>query len=311
MEVLNVKRYTLGVHIWDLTLEDVFRVGDHLKNYIFIGDMLYFFGIMFTKLSILMLYLRIFQPNKKFRYFTYVMITFNVVYLLLFFLLYAFECNPPALGWHTVTWTGGGTCIDTIKVSYAVGGINVFSDLVILVMPIPLLLKLNLKKSQKLGLLAIFATGTFTVACTIVRQVVIMKTLRDFDHGFSTVEEIVWLTVELCVGIICACLPTLAPLYHLRLWARLVPQSVRIYLLSLRTATHGSTTYGSSKMSAKPSGGQSYESDVELVDNGKVSTHVGTHMPTMELVHTDPRRIYRMTDMEVSYSKHRDASNHV
>lgn len=125
--------------------------------------MLYFLGIMFTKLSILTLYIRIFQVKKMFRNLCYGMMAFTVVYLIMFFFLFAFNCNPPARTWHLIGWTGGGSCFDNIKTSYAVGGINIFTDVVILIMPIPLLSQLNLNFTHKIGLIAIFGTGILYV----------------------------------------------------------------------------------------------------------------------------------------------------
>lgn len=125
--------------------------------------MLYFWGIMFTKLSILTLYVKIFKINKVFRYICYSMMAFMIVYLMIFFFLFAFNCNPPARTWHLLGWTGGGSCFDNIKTSYAVGGINIFTDIVILIMPLPLIYRLQLKLAQKLGLIAIFGTGILYV----------------------------------------------------------------------------------------------------------------------------------------------------
>lgn len=136
---------------------------------------------------------------------------FTIVYLIIFFFLFAFNCNPPARTWHLLGWTGGGTCFDNIKTSYAVGGINIFTDVVILIMPLPLIYHLQLSFAHKLGLVAIFGTGIlfvlpspspchFTmltrksvVVCTIVRQVIIVKTLRDYDQTWAPVPEIIWL----------------------------------------------------------------------------------------------------------------------
>lgn len=126
---------------------------------LFIGDMLYFLGIMFTKISILCLYVRIFKVNKTFRALCYGMMGFTVVYLLLFFFLFAFNCNPPARTWHLIGWTGGGSCFNNIKTGYAIGGINIFTDVVLLVMPLPLLWKLKIPRTQRIGLISIFCTG--------------------------------------------------------------------------------------------------------------------------------------------------------
>ncbi|ATZ45769.1 Btp1 [Botrytis cinerea B05.10] len=270
IEVLNVKLWLLGLHVWDIRPEKLLAIGNYQHNGVFIGDMLYFWGIMFTKLSILTLYVKIFKINKVFRYICYGMMAFTIVYLMIFFFLFAFNCNPPARTWHLLGWTGGGSCFDNIKTSYAVGGINIFTDIVILIMPLPLIYRLQLKLAQKLGLIAIFGTGILVVVCTIARQVIIVETLRDYDQTWAPVPEIIWLTAELSVGIICACLPALAPIYSRKMISNLVPASLRNLLQSLRSRT-GSGTSSTPKNSTPESAKISKsDSNIELVDRNQV-----------------------------------------
>ena len=149
----------VGRHTWDIPPLQLIHVGNGSKNGLFIGDMIYFWGIMFTKLSILTFYLNVFKVNKLFRFLVYAMMGLVVSYCLIFFFITAFDCNPVAKNWNLIGWTGGGTCIDMIKVNYAAGGINIFTDTVTLVMPLPLIAQLQLDKVRKIGLFATFATG--------------------------------------------------------------------------------------------------------------------------------------------------------
>ncbi|KAG4026441.1 hypothetical protein MFRU_040g00020 [Monilinia fructicola] len=270
IEVLNVKLWLLGIHVWDISPEILLDVGNYQHNGVFIGDMLYFWGIMFTKLSILTLYAKIFVVKKPFRYSCYGMMAFTIVYLIMFFFLFAFNCNPPARTWHLLGWAGGGSCFDNIKTSYAVGGINIFTDVVILIMPLPLIYHLHLSLAHKLGLVAIFGTGILAVVCTIARQVIIVETLRDYDQTWAPVPEIIWLTAELCVGIICACMPSLAPIYSRKMIAKVLPSSLRNYLQSWRGRT-GSNTSSSPKKSLPELGKNTNSgSNIELVDRNQV-----------------------------------------
>ena len=96
-------------------------------------------------------------------------------------------------------------------VEFAIGGFNIGTDLIILLMPVPVILGLQMDRGRKLGLLVIFGTGTLSVhlcriafprrrltwhsvfASTIVREVIVVRTLRDFDQSWVTVPETVWL----------------------------------------------------------------------------------------------------------------------
>ncbi|KAF2704110.1 putative G protein-coupled receptor alpha [Pleomassaria siparia CBS 279.74] len=256
--ILIVAKYMTGRHTWDIPPEELVHIGNGGKNGLFIGDMIYFWGIMFTKLSILTLYRNVFKVHRRFRFLVYVMMALVVSYCLIFFFITAFDCNPVAKNWHLIGWSGGGTCVDMIKINYAAGGINIFTDTAILVMPLPLIVRLHLDKVRKIGLLAIFATGLFVVACSVIRQIVIVKTFKDFDQNRSVVGQIIWLTAELCVGIVCASMPSLAPLYTRRIVHNMVPESWRSYF---------SRSKGSTGISKRPSSNRSTEFGSQLLDS--------------------------------------------
>lgn len=74
-----------------------------------------------------------------------------------FIFVYCFACRPLLKTWHIVTIPG--ECFDMIKVNYSIGALNLATDLVILMMPVPLVLKLHLHTRQKIGILGIMLTG--------------------------------------------------------------------------------------------------------------------------------------------------------
>ena len=83
----------------------------------------------------------------------------NVAYCIICIFLYAFNCEPQYYTWHVVL-NAPAKCIPIVNVIMAIGGVNLVTDLVILIMPLPLIWRLNLRPNQKWGLLAIFLTGT-------------------------------------------------------------------------------------------------------------------------------------------------------
>jgi len=119
--------------------------------------MIYLLGIMCAKLSILLLYQSIFSVNQKFRLLCYGMMAASVAYCIIFFFLYAFDCSPVYFSWHFSLTEG--KCIGITKVIIAIGAVNLVTDLTILIMPLPLVWRLNLRRNQKWGLFIIFGTG--------------------------------------------------------------------------------------------------------------------------------------------------------
>jgi hypothetical protein len=118
--------------------------------------MVYLLGIMCAKLSILIFYVRVFHVKERFRWLCYAMMATTVIYCIIFFFIIAFDCEDEYYTWH---FSFTAKCIEITTVTVAIGAVNIATDLIIMVMPLPLIWQLHLGKSQKLGLLAVFGTG--------------------------------------------------------------------------------------------------------------------------------------------------------
>ena len=90
------------------------------------------------------------NPNKGFRaaiYFTaFSLVAFTVVFTVLF----SGPCNPLA--------TGSGVCLNNIAVAQAV--LNIVTDGVIIVLPIPTIMHLKMPLKQRITLAAILVLGS-------------------------------------------------------------------------------------------------------------------------------------------------------
>jgi hypothetical protein len=107
---------------------------------------------------------------------------------------------------------------------YGLGAISIFFDIVILLLPIPMIIKLQISRRKKIGLGGIFCLGIFTTFCSIMRLVQVKSILATGDQT----GLVMWATVEMNVGVSCnrnrscsptnnwqitlTCLPTLLPL---------------------------------------------------------------------------------------------------
>ncbi|CAI4213997.1 unnamed protein product [Parascedosporium putredinis] len=86
---------------------------------------------------------------------------------------------------------------------------NILTDIMIFILPIPILKTLNLPRRQRHILIGIFGLGFFTVCISLVR----IRFLRQYeDFTWENVESSGWSMGELASGLTCACLPTLRPL---------------------------------------------------------------------------------------------------
>lgn len=121
-------------------------------------DIIYTPTIFLAKLSILLLYFRIFVTAKGSK--TYYAIHFLIWFNFLFYL-----SNVPAEIWTCIPrekiWnpTLAGKCLDNHAIIISGGVINVVSDFGILLIPLVSIGRLQMPLEKKIGVSAVFATG--------------------------------------------------------------------------------------------------------------------------------------------------------
>lgn len=116
--------------------------------------------IFLTKLSILLLYIRVFvTPLKQKTYIViHVLIWFNFFFYLADTIVKIFECTPRHKIWEK---NADGYCININIPILVTSAINVASDFMILFLPIICVWRLQMMKlSKKIGISAIFAAGS-------------------------------------------------------------------------------------------------------------------------------------------------------
>ena len=150
---------------------------------------------------------------------------------------------------HRLTYNLGGAwdrtvvakCLDVNLLAYATGGIAVGFDIIILLLPIPQLVKLKMNMRKKLNVLFMFSLGSMYVtlprshvflhvAATLpvyyiadkdfsacVTSMVRLKYLAEFakttDASYDNTIPVLWSILEISIAIICACLPALRALF--------------------------------------------------------------------------------------------------
>lgn len=106
----------------------------------------------------LALYNRIFQA-RNFRILIWVAMGIVSAYGLAFLLVFALQCKPPSYSW--LDWSQGTEleCLNIADMSWAMAAFNIFLDIVVIVIPIPQLLSLQLSWRKKLQVTALFCLG--------------------------------------------------------------------------------------------------------------------------------------------------------
>ena len=125
-------------------------------------DVLYIPGIFLAKLSILLLYLRVFVPVKWSK-------TYFAVHTILWSNFLFYLTNIPTEIWICIPreriWdpTVDGHCLNNDAVIVTGGVINVISDFAILLIPLVCIGRLQMPLNRKIGISAVFATGLLQV----------------------------------------------------------------------------------------------------------------------------------------------------
>ncbi len=141
----------VGYHVDSLSQHAVHNI----SKWLLITEIIYIWNLCWTKLSLLMMYYRIFHlPGFKKQ--VIAVGAFVVCWAITISFLFTFICKPVEKLWIPEL---EGKCLNEVGVWLANASSTIFSDIVILLLPIPQIWRLHLKKSEKIGLTVVFGLG--------------------------------------------------------------------------------------------------------------------------------------------------------
>ncbi|GFF35095.1 hypothetical protein IFM51744_02668 [Aspergillus udagawae] len=209
----------LGRHAWDVTVARFAEFDRYAR-------LLTAPAIYFTKLTLLLLYLRLFLLNRLVKIGIWGGIVFCTVYYTAMLFLNIFLKDMHAL----------------LMLAYSVGVIGVVSDVYIITLPLLAIAQLHLSRTKKWHVAAVFLTGLLSVAMSFLACVYRFQ-INITDITYSLRELYIINTVEVDTGIICTCLPLLGTLFKENTkesWWLTRFRSIRNRLFSSRAASQGS-----------------------------------------------------------------------
>ena len=107
-----------------------------------------------------MFYYAILNVLEFWKYFIYIVSGIIISYTLAIFLALIFACHPVERNWEPIpqSWTRDH-CIDRTGLYFATALTNTVSDIILILIPIPMIWRLHVSVRQKLGIAAIFGVG--------------------------------------------------------------------------------------------------------------------------------------------------------
>lgn len=141
-------------------------------------------------------------------------------------LMNIFQCRPINAAWSPLETSS--KCIPLLTEFICAAPVNIVTDLAILALPIPVLTGMRLPPRQKTILVLTFGLGIFVTIVDVIRIYYLQQAISAVptsisedpnsrfggqqEFSFNASLSFMWSAVEVNVGIMCACVPTLKPL---------------------------------------------------------------------------------------------------
>ncbi|GME36792.1 Barwin-related endoglucanase [Neofusicoccum parvum] len=198
-----IRKNGMGYTMTEIPL-DVFLTG---RQWFWASSWMYYLGLGLSKLSVTLQFFRIFVTPKTLLV-TKGTIAFVCSWTVIAVCVAAFECIPVEKYWNRRL---PGKCINGRDTFLANAVMNIATDFIIIGIPVPSLMKLQVGLAKKLGLMFAFSLGMVVCAISIARIPMVMLAFKAGKPG--NLSLMMWSAIELNVAIICACLPSIRPLF--------------------------------------------------------------------------------------------------
>ncbi|KAG8164103.1 hypothetical protein KVR01_006021 [Diaporthe batatas] len=205
--VRTVAHYGLGKDMWMVEPDDITNI-----LYLYFWDELVYLAVLpVTKISILLFYLKIF-PKREFKIAVWVLIGFNLAYLVTFEIVSIWQCRPIQGAWLAWDGTFEATCNDINMQGWMSAALNLVLDLGTIILPLPELASLSMSLRKKIQILSMFCVGFFVTIVSALRLQSLAKYANTSNVTQDYVEVGYWSTIEVPVGVVCACMPAIRSL---------------------------------------------------------------------------------------------------
>lgn len=163
--VIVAAKLGFGRDMWGIPAHDI---TESLK-WLYVAYFMYMGAECLCQLSILAFYLRI-MVEKKLRTIVWIFIGLVVAFGIANVFSMVFQCTPIKFFWDG--WRGEmkGFCgVDVRLFGFVRGAVEIFLDLAILTMPLPMLAKLNMSSKKKLQVMSMFCVGFVITVVSCLR----------------------------------------------------------------------------------------------------------------------------------------------
>ncbi|ORY01680.1 hypothetical protein BCR34DRAFT_91515 [Clohesyomyces aquaticus] len=194
----------LGQDMWKVPFDQITTT----LLYFWISEVAYFAVIGLVRISFLLFYLKIF-PKRNLRNAIWGFTSLIFLSMITFSLAAVFVCSPVNYAW--LKWDGlhKGKCVNNNALAFSHAAWGILTDFVTLALPITQIWNLHLATKKKIGVLLMFSVGSFVTVVSIVRLRALVHFAKTSNITWDYLEASLWSVIEVYVGIVCACMPSL------------------------------------------------------------------------------------------------------
>ncbi|KAI1743044.1 hypothetical protein F4680DRAFT_445515 [Xylaria scruposa] len=207
---VRLSKVGLFIHQWNVLGRDI----ESYLKFILVGDEFWILGICLIKSSILVEWYRLFAPSRARTVFTIscsALLTVNLLSYVGLLITLNLNCRPFERIWNKAVQ---GSCIDLRTIHLAAATINLILNLAILLLPQPIIWKLQLSYPKKIGVSTVYTIGILaTVASALlIKAIYGWRMSSDMTYHYSRV--VLWAIAEMTGGILVFCVPVVPRFYQ-------------------------------------------------------------------------------------------------
>lgn len=194
-----------GRDIWTVETADLIL---GLKLF-YVAESFYLVVLALTKISLLCFFLRVF-PNRVFRWATFATIALVSVSTTVLVFLQIFQCVPVRYIWERIKGNfGPHSCLDINKLAYTAAAFSITEDVIILLLPLPSLIRLNVNLRTKIGIILMFSLGILILITSCVRLRSLVLFARSGNPTWDSSDALIWTSFEVAISLLVTSLPAL------------------------------------------------------------------------------------------------------
>ncbi|KAL4801866.1 hypothetical protein BDV18DRAFT_167216 [Aspergillus unguis] len=252
---------------------------ESINKFLFIEEVFFMFVHFVLKMTFLLFYLRL-TPQRSFQWTVYGTMLMCLVFLIIEWLLAFLQARPLDAFFHPDKYPDA-KFLNQYIVEMVPSALNAFSDIVILIIPIPSVLKLQMNARRKIAVLAIICFGSLSVVTALCRFIVLKQLITDDNTTYVMGNMVIVAGIEIQIAVVAVNLPALRSLFTTLIGSSHDQSSYNQYNQYNQRAGHKMSTLKSKKPVPRSNLGATLTgSEEELMQQGSLShrIHVETNV---------------------------------